>query len=183
MKNATAGKCLEMIQENSKVRPVFETAMKKGELGELYFREFLERRGWVVYTPTSRSQAHFCDIFATRGKTEFALFDVKTKARLNYRDATGINNRNYIEYLGFAKKHTIPFYLVFINDKDGSVHFSNILDLERSGSEFFEKNGEIICWPISAMRPLFTLSKAQIEALSAFDQRNYTYTPTQKATQ
>jgi len=172
-----------MIQGNSKVIPSFKTAMKKGELGELYFREFLERRGWVAYTPASRNRPHFCDIFATRGKAEFALFDVKTKARLNYRPATGIDNRHYLEYLGFAKKYAIPFYLVFINDKDGAVHFSNILDLWRGGSGFFEKNGEIICWPLSSMRPLFTLSQEQIDRLSALDQRNYAYSPNKKESQ
>ena len=168
-----------MIQEsfNHKIIPNFSTCMNKGDLGELFFKEFLERRGWVVYKPTVTDRAHFCDIFATRGKRELILADVKTKARLNKTNATGINLSAYNDYLHFAKNYPIPFHLVFVNDKDGEVHSCNILTLEKSKSGFLISNDRIICWPISVMRKLFTLNDEQVASLSAYDQRNYAYSP------
>ena len=154
--------------------------MSKGELGELFFIEHIAKDGWVVNRPSSDNKPHFCDIFASKGKDNFFFADVKTKARLNSYDATGIDYRCYIHYLEFAKKQCsagIPFYLVFVDDKNGNVHRANILDLQSSGKEFFIKNKQIICWPIPLMEFLFKLSGNQIAQLTAYDQRNYDYNP------
>ena len=109
---------------------------KKGKLGEQLVREMIIKNGWVVYTP-SEGQAHAFDILATKNKTRIIAIDVKTKARLNKWEAQGINRRTYIEYCYFSEKHNIPFYLVFVDDKNGEIHAVNIAKLHKLLSFLF----------------------------------------------
>jgi len=156
----------------------FRKSLSKGEIGELFFKEYLENQGWSLLMPATLNRPHFCDIFATKNKRDFICADVKTKARLNKINATGIDIYSYESYIDFSKQKSIPFYLVFVNDKDGDVHCANIRYLENSGTGFFlGQSKKIICWPINVMRKIFTLTPEQIALLSTYDQRNYVYEP------
>ena len=82
----------------------FEVALKKGEIGEQIIREYLEKKGWIVYFPFTKDKAHAFDILATKNKEKVFALDVKTKARLNNWPAQGINIKSYKEYLSFRRK-------------------------------------------------------------------------------
>ena len=151
----------------------FETALKKGELGEKIIQEYLESKGWVVYFPFTKNKAHAFDILCTFNKEKVIAIDVKTKARMNKYNAQGINLKSYNEYLKFKEKMSIEFYLIFVDDKNGDVHTFEI------GKEIKNfKIGKIIFWWIKDMKFMFNIGKEKIEELSKFDQRNYNYKPT-----
>jgi len=150
----------------------FEIALKKGELGEDIIRDYLEKKGWIVYFPFTKNKAHAFDMLCTYKKEKVFALDVKTKARLNKLPAQGINLKSYNEYLHFKKSMDINFYLVFIDDKNGDVHSFEI------GKEI--KNftmGKIIFWYLEDMKYLFNIGKENITKLSEFDQRNYIFNP------
>lgn len=152
----------------------FNIAKEKGELGESIFREYLENRGWIVYFPFTKNRPHFFDLLATKNKEKVIACDVKTKARLNFKPATGVNIKAYSEYKIFMESAKIPFYLIFVDDKTGDVH---MLDIAKSGDGKILKNGKIMIWEIKQMQHLFNIGKENIEKLSALDQRNYIFSP------
>lgn len=151
----------------------FETALKKGEIGEQIVREYLERKGWVVYFPFTKNKAHYFDMLATMEKEKVIAIDVKTKARLNKWPAQGINKKAYQEYKTFTEKVNVPFFLIFVDDKSGDVHAG---ELVKMNGAFFPTE-YIIAWPLSEMKYLFNIGKEKVKELSKYDQRKYVYLP------
>lgn len=154
-------------------RKSFETALKKGEAGEMIIQEFLEKRGWIVYRPFTKDRAHYFDALATKNKEKVIAIDVKTKARLNNWRAQGINIKSYNEYKKFIDKINVPFYLFFIDDKCGDVYTAELSKLRNS----FNPTPYIIAWYLEDMFYLFNIGEDNIKLLSEYDQRNYKYNP------
>lgn len=152
----------------------FNIAKRKGELGETIFREYLEKRGWIVYFPFTKDRPHYFDMLATKNKDKVIACDVKTKARLNFKPATGINIKAYKEYKNFMERAKIPFYLIFVDDKTGDVY---LLDIAKTGEGEILKNGHIMIWEIKKMQYLFNIGNHNIKQLSQYDQRNYHFEP------
>lgn len=151
----------------------FETALKKGEIGEKIIYDLLERKGWVVYCPFTKNKAHRFDILATKNKEKAIAIDVKTKARMNYWNATGVNIKSYKEYLIFMETTKIPFFLIFIDEKLGTIHS---LDL-RKETPSFNPTTYIIAWYIDDMKYIGTISDDQKQEISQYDQRSYEFKP------
>ena len=153
----------------------FEIALKKGALGEQIVKDYLEEKGWVVYCPFTKDKAHYFDMLATYTKEKVVAFDIKTKARLNKWNAQGIDKKHYDQYMMFIEKTNVPFWLIFIDDKNGNVH---ALELEKAKNGFTPGSAtHIIAWEIPNMTYLFNIGNENITKLSEFDQRNYTYNP------
>jgi hypothetical protein len=169
-KKEKGGRSSEMIKINSdwKERPQY----KKGDIGEQIVRSYLEGKGWIVYEPVTDGP-HYFDKLATKNKDRVIALDVKTKARLNYWSAQGINIKHYNEYINFTKTTSIPFFLFFVDDKNGDVHMVNILDLQ----DPIYPNSAIIAWDLKQMDYLFNIGEENIRLLSQFDTRNHDYSP------
>jgi len=165
-KKGLGGKVMAMRFEDTK-------QYKKGQMGEEIIREFLEKKGWIVYFPFTKNKAHYFDILATKNKEKVIAVDVKTKARLNKWAAQGINLKSYNEYMKFIEKNKIPFYLIFIDDKSGDVHYADLKKLGRG----FPVTSKIIAWHLLHMKKLFNIGEVKIKELSELDQRNYLYLP------
>lgn len=151
----------------------FKTSLIKGEIGEEIVTEYLEKKGWIVYRPYTKDKAHYFDMLCTFQKEKTIAIDVKTKARLNKWNAQGINIKAYNEYLNFVHKTNVNFYLIFVDDKNGDVHSADITKLKNS----IAVNNNIIAWPVTEMKHLFTISDKDINRISEYDQRNYKFDP------
>jgi Holliday junction resolvase len=151
----------------------FQTALKKGNIGEDIVSEYLEKRGWIIYRPFTKDKAHYFDMLCTLNKEKVIAIDVKTKARLNNWNAQGINIKSYNEYVNFVKTTSVNFYLIFVDDKTGHVHLADLMNLTNP----IYPNNKIIAWKLDEMKHLFTISSEDIERLSKYDQRNYEFNP------
>lgn len=151
----------------------FETSLKKGDIGEKIIQEYLEKKGWIVYRPFTKDKAHYFDMLCTLEKEKVMAIDVKTKARLNKWDAQGINVKSYKEYLNFINTTNVPFYLFFIDDKNGNVHLADVTKLE----DPIFPSYNIIAWHLSKMKLVFNIGTEAINELSKYDQRKYIYNP------
>ncbi len=146
---------------------------KKGLLGEKIITKYLEKKGWIVYNPTTKDKAHYFDILATKNKKKVIAIDVKTKARLNNWNAQGIDFKHYKQYLKFTKDTSVPFWLFFVDDKTGRVHCSDITKLK----DGFFPCSSIIAWRLTQMYFLFKISEEDILNISKLDTRNYNFNP------
>ena len=152
----------------------FNISLKKGELGEKIVREFLEAKDWIVYQPMTKDKAHYFDMMCTFKKEKVIAIDVKTKARLNKWNAQGIDKKHYNEYINFINTTKVNFYLFFVDDKIGDVHYADIKNLTNP----IYPNDKIIAWKIEDMNFIFKLTDEQIIELLKYDQRNYKFNPT-----
>jgi hypothetical protein len=149
---------------------------KKGTLGEEIVKSMFREKGWMIYSP-EKNGPHYFDILATWNKEKVIAIDVKTKARLNIKPATGIDLKHYKDYQRFSSTHNIDFYLFFIDDKNGDIHYQEIKQLK---DPFIIKE-KIICWPLDCMNFYGRLTQQQIAELSRFDTRSYTYCPVENS--
>ena len=148
---------------------------KKGALGEQYIRQMLKEKGWMTYGPDSGG-AHYFDILATKNKEKIIAIDVKTKARFNKWPAQGINKSHYEEYMRFIETTKIPFYLIFVDDKNGDVHLAELDKLKHS----FCPTPNIIAWMLSEMKKITTIEDVMLlSEMSKYDTRSYEFKPAQ----
>lgn len=163
-------------------RKSFEIALRKGEIGEAIIKKILEEKGWCVYRPETAG-AHCFDILAILKKSQCIAIDVKAKAAMKYYPATGINQKHFEEYQSFSKKHSMPFWLFFVDENIKKIYGNTLQELEKprliSGQQYpwLKKiSGAVLrLWPLSAMKTVGSISEEQAKKLMEYSQRAYEY--------
>lgn len=163
-------------------RPSFEVALKKGDVGEAIVKAHLEKKGWVVYQPVTEG-AHCFDILCIKQKKTAIAIDVKAKSRLNKYPATGINQTHFEEYKAFSEKHSMPFWLIFVDEGQKKIYGNCIKSLEEvrviegKTYPFVMPTGgrPVRLWPLAAMLHIADLGDTDQANLLALNQRNYAY--------
>jgi hypothetical protein len=170
-------------REREKMSDSFEQAKAMGELGERFVKLLLERKGFIVYRPDTGG-AHWIDIIALKDKDRAIAMDVKTKSRRTYFPDTGVNQRQFYEYLRFSKKHNMPFYLVFVDEMMGQIYGNTLDELEIQrivgGHQYplvseDRFGNQIRYWPLSAMKFYGSVDPAVAKKIKALAQRGYQY--------
>ncbi len=156
---------------------------KKGLYGENIISNYLRAKKYVVYSP-NYGQPHAFDLLAIRNKKEVIIAECKSKARRSYYCDTGINIKNYEEYLYMQKKHNIPVFIFFIDEGLGRI-YGNFIDelvkpLEQPIGDCklvkypFRQDG-IIYFPLTNMELIGDLENKDVECLKEYSTRNYGY--------
>lgn len=158
--------------------------VKKGDIGESIIKEMLEARGYIIMQPTSNAPHPF-DMVAVRDKSEFMLVEVKTKARMQRRKETGINQANFKYYYEACQKHNFRLFLVFVDEHPAEQRiYGNYLDVLEEQEvingityPYTEKlkGGVVRFYPLSKMKTLTRLTPEQVKTLRENTNRNYNY--------
>jgi len=146
--------------------------IKKGDIGEKIVCNYLEQKGYIIYKPFTKG-AHYFDMLATKNKKKVIALDVKTKARLNSYEATGINLKHYEDYKRLINLTKIPFYIFFVDEMEGKVYTQLLNKLP----EPFKLNEKIVCWYLKDLIYLFDISEQEKQELKKYNTRNYDYKP------
>ena len=161
-------------------RPSFDIARAKGEYAEGIVRRKLEAQGFVVYKPETVG-AHAFDVLAIRDKSHCIALDVKAKARRNRYPDTGINERHYQTYKAFSTRHAMPFWVVFVDEMQGTIYGNSLTALDEpaevGGVAYPLLDNGTRYWPLQNMRQIHELTYQEAEELAQLSQRNYAYAP------
>jgi hypothetical protein len=160
----------------------FDLALAKGEYGEQIVRRILERKGFVVYKPATEG-AHAFDVMAIKDKSRCIAMDVKAKSRRNKYADTGINIKHFQTYKSFSDTHSMPFWVVFVDEMIGKIYGNTLEQLskpvEREGIKypytFDDPYGGTIYWHLDSMLQIYTLSESDKSNLVLLSQRNHEY--------
>lgn len=164
-------------------RANFEVALKKGEAGEKIIASLLESKGFVVYQPSTIG-AHAFDMLAIKDKQRAIAIDVKAKSRRTYYNDTGINQSHFECYKLFSEKHSMPFWLFFIDEYLGKIYGNSIDELEVSiiaddvEYPFVQESNRgkaIRYWSLESMIQVGVIETEVAEKLKEMSQRNYEY--------
>jgi len=160
-----------------------KTTVKKGDLGESLVDQFLISRGMIPYCPNVGGAHPFDRLLASRDKKTICIADVKAKARRNHYPDTGINKKNYDEYLFIMEKYNVPVFLFFVDEMEGCI-YGNYLNILRQPKNVEYKNkilkyplsqNTIIYFPLCLMRDICSLDEKNIEGLRRLSTRNHLY--------
>jgi hypothetical protein len=156
--------------------------VKKGNLGEKIVLGILEQKGYIVYQSIT-DKAHAFDFLAIKDKKIFKIAEIKSKARLNKFNATGINIKNYEEYLHIYETQKIDTILFFVDEhpKEKRIYCQQLSELMKDKTIDKIKypntkivNG-IILFSLNDMIHVKDLSDNEINELIGFSSRKYNY--------
>ena len=153
--------------------------VKKGNLGEEIISRFLERKGYVIYSPETKDKAHAFDRLAIKDKEQIIIAEIKTKARRNKYADTGIDKRNYDQYVKIQNKYNIPVFIFFVDEMLKKVYGNwlskLIIPIIIEGKQYPLILNNIIYFPLVNMINIAELSEQQITELKKLSNRNYEY--------
>lgn len=152
---------------------------RKGKVGEDIVRKYLENKGWIIYEPKTDGP-HAFDKVAIKDKKWMTLLEVKTKARRNYYNDTGIDIRHYEEYKEISEKYNMPIFLFFVDEMLGKVYGNKLSYLEEEiktedGLNYPLKQKGIVYFPLERMKPIAILDTKQVLEIKHLNTRNYEY--------
>jgi len=164
-----------MIWEN-------RNTVKKGNIGESIIKKVLESKGYVIYKSITE-KAHAFDFLAIKNKQIFLIAEIKSKARLNKYNATGIDTRHFKEYLFIMDSMGIDIVLFFVDEhpKEERIYCQKLSELKK------EKIIENIKYPntniakgitlfsLTDMIEVKKLNAEELLSLKQFTSRNYEY--------
>lgn len=156
--------------------------VKKGNIGEDIVRINLEAKDYVVYkciTP----KAHAIDYLAIKDKKNFLFIEIKSKARLNKYEATGIDLKNYNEYKTILQNGSIDIILFFVDEhpKQRCVYCQSLKVLMENktieGIKYpnFEIVKDKVLFHLKDMKKVCDLDDVQLEELKRYSTRKYEY--------
>ena len=164
--------------------------VKKGNIGEFVVEQYLQKRGFIVYKPTTQQNAHLCDRFcATPDKKHIFIADIKTKARRTHYPDTGFDIRHYLQYKAASLKYNLPIFIYFVDEYEKKIYGNKLSELEkpvtitdkgRQLSYPWKQNGIIYFLQDQKkkgcpMKTVCSLTKSQCEELKELSARNYDY--------
>jgi len=158
------------------------TTVKKGNIGEKLVKESLEKRGYVIYKALTE-KAHAFDFLAVKDKKEFLIAEVKSKAKFNKFEATGIDLRHFNEYKYIFLKQNIDVILFFVDEHPNEERIYcqklSVLMQEKTIDRIKFPNTDIskgkILFSLSDMRTVCKLSALELLDLKKYSSRNYQY--------
>lgn len=156
--------------------------VKKGDLGERIVRDTLESKGYVVYKSVTE-KAHAFDFLAVKDKKVFVIAEVKSKARFNKYEATGIDVKHYNEYRYIFENQNIDVVLFFVDEhpKEERIYCQSlsVLMQEKIIAGVKYPNTQIasgkIIFSLSDMITVCKLLPDQLAELKKYSSRNYEY--------
>ena len=149
--------------------------VKKGDLGEDLVKDFLHKKGFILYKPITNG-SHKVDYFCHSGKDKKVICaEAKTKRRMALRPATGFNVNCYEHYFELNKKYNIKTFVFFIDDFERCI-YGQWLHLLGKGITI--KN--VIVWPMDKMKLIRNLSNSEVNSINQFTSVNYDYSKTLK---
>lgn len=163
----------------------FSQALAKGAVGERIIKKIMEAKGWITYQPTTENKAHTFDMMAIKGKKIAIALDVKAKGRMNKWRATGVNQRHFDEYAAFSEKHSMDFYIIFVDEMLGKIYGNSISNLEKpmiaenTQWPWVMRAGKskIRLWHLDQMTDICDLEQADIDELKSLNQRKHDFKP------
>ncbi len=163
--------------------PNFRMALEKGGYAENIIRGLLEKKGFIVYCPMTDG-SHAFDILAIQNKERVIALDVKAKARRTYWPDTGVNQRHFETYVAFSQRHSIDFWIIFVDEYKKEIYGNTLEKLEtprKVGNREYPRieptrsGTKIRYWPLEAMIGMGRLPSDAAEILGQSSQRNYEY--------
>jgi len=156
-----------------------KATVKKGDFGEKIVRNYLEGKGFIIYEPLTDG-AHSFDKLAIKNKRTIVIAEVKSKARMNFYNATGIDIKHFKEYKFIGEKYNLPVYLFFVDEMLGKIYGNKLSELLKPVEDDLkypntEKVKNIILFSLNSMVDIHILTKIEIDYLREHSTRKYDY--------
>ena len=150
-------------------------SVKKGKLGEDIVRQYLESKGYVIYSPETNGSHPFDKLCINHNGNEIFIAEIKSKPHRIYYPDTGINKNHFLKYKFIQDKYSIDVFLFFVDEISKSIYGNWLSKLIKPRKDYpLEQNG-IIYFPLDIMLQIAKLEDKQVEELKSLSDRNYDY--------
>ena len=149
---------------------------KKGKIGEDIIFKYLQDNGYVVYTPVT-DKAHKIDFFCHSGDNKsLVCVEVKTKKRMANYERTGIEKRNYLEYVEIYNDNNIDTIFFFVDEFEGCIYSGKLSEIGEPVEDF----NNIVYWQLDKFKFVSSISVQQISKLAQYSNNHNMYKNTKR---
>lgn len=152
-----------------------KTTVKKGNVGEEIAKNYLEKKGFIVYNPNTPGSHPFDNLCADN--RNIFIVEIKTKEARKYYPDSGVDIRNYNKYLYIKSKHNMKVYLFFVDAANAKIYGNEIDELIKpqiiNGKNYPSKEKDIIYFPLMNMITISNLTKEQCDEIAQYNTKNY----------
>lgn len=113
-----------MVDWNNRIQTI------KGNIGENIVKNFLEDKGFIVYKPLTEGP-HAFDLLAIKDKKQIIVAEIKSQAKRNYYNDTGVSLRHYEDYQGIKNQYNLPIFLFFVDEMLKKIYGNWLSELEK----------------------------------------------------
>lgn len=157
--------------------------VKKGNIGEAIVNSYLERMGFIPYSPDSEGAHPFDRLCASRDKKTIFIADSKAKPARTYYPDTGIDTRHYRDYMAIQRRHNLHVFIFFVDEDAGKVYGNFLHELDKHRE--IVHNGRTLNYPLVskgiryfplvAMREIGEIPQKEVVKLRQLSTRNGAY--------
>ena len=161
---------------------------RKGTLGELELDKFLISRNIIPYQPIADKAHPFDRLCASSDKKKLYIVECKTKASRSTYPDTGINKRNYKDYVYIRDKYGIDVWLFFVDEFRSEIYGNLLTELEKPYTvihnnmvihypwiQATQYDTAIIYFPLERMLKISDISADVTEQMKGLSRRRYGY--------
>ncbi len=177
--------------------------VKLGNIGEQLVHDYLAKKGFIVYEPTTDG-AHPGDRFvATPDKKTVFMAEIKTKQARRLFPDTGFDLRHFNDYMHVSFKYNMRVFSAFVDSDVGAIYGnwldelskecmganyprwwngprapdSQIINLQQAKwpKHIHYKNCKLILFPLHKMLRIASIGDTKIHQLEDMSQRNEKY--------
>jgi len=143
-----------------------------GNHGETYLSEFAASVGCRAYKPAMDGSNPVDSLTACKNKKthkwSVASIEIKTKAKMIYYNATGVDTKDWIEYQQFP----VPVYILFVDYLKGAIYGQWTSKLTPVEIKYNSKE-PLTFFNLNQMEEYRKLSKEEILQLKQLENSNY----------
>ncbi len=163
-------------------------AVQKATIAEKELDKFLMKKGIVPYIPNPGAPHPFDRLCASADKKSLFVAEVKAKASRSYYPDTGMNVRNYNDYINIRQKYGIDIWMFFVDEYRKQIYGNLLTELEKPitinhngklkqypSIEPDKKGVKIIYFPLVKMEKICDLDEAVVLHMKTLSNRNYEY--------
>lgn len=161
---------------------------KKGNLGEQELDKYLLSKRIIPYMPIANMAHPFDRLCASADKKKLYIAECKTKASRSAYPDTGINKRNFDEYVYVRKQYGIDVWLFFVDEFRMEIYGNLLSELEKPHNVIHNnrlieypwvqadwRGTQIMYFPLEKMIKVSDVSAEAAEQMKSLSNRSYDY--------
>ena len=153
--------------------------VRKGSIGEKIVENYIEKKGYIVYKPSTK-EAHPFDMLCIKGKKEIIIAEIKTKPKRKYYPDTGFNYQHYKDYL-YIQEKGLNVFIFFVDEELDAIYGNWLQTISKEKS--IMHNGKtikypliinnIIYFPVISMETIIKLTEIEIATIKSLYSGKY----------
>ena len=136
--------------------------VKIGDIGEDMIKDYLEKKGYIIYKPISNC-SHPIDIISFNNTDSMSFNEVKVKPRRWRYNDTGVDLRSWRRYVKLINEYKTNLNIYFIDEYENCIYSIFLNDIYKNGQYKVSTTDQIVYFDLEQTQFIRFLTHDEIE--------------------